>query len=96
MEGQYTVIAIVEAQPGKENELENLLQHVAEQSRAEEACVSYKLHKGIESQQFVLYEKWATPEKHQEQFSKPYIQDFMNKAEELLAQSPQIITTNEI
>lgn len=86
MHKYYTVIVILEAKPGKENELESELKKVAEYSRAESTNIEYKLNKSIDNpKQFILYENWVNKEMHQAQFEKPYIKNFANKLEELLA-----------
>lgn len=85
MSKQHTVIVILEAKHGKEKELEQALQAVVAPSRSEKACIEYRLHKNKEnSAQFILYEIWETQEKHQEQFTKPYIKALADKLADLI------------
>jgi quinol monooxygenase YgiN len=97
MSKPHTVIVILEAKPGKENELEKALQSVVQPSRAEEICLEYKLHQDSSNPaQFILYEQWASREQHQEQFTKPYIIELGQKLESLLAKPYQAIFAHEI
>ena len=92
-----TVIVILEAKPGKENELAQALKKVVEPSRAEDICVEYRLHQNSDNPaQFVLYEQWISRERHQEQFTKPYIIELGQKLEELLAKPYQAVFATEI
>ena len=97
MSPKHTVMVILEAKTGKEKELEDALQAVAELSRAEITNIEYRLHKSIENPaQFILYENWKSKEKHQEQFEKPYILELGTKLEELLDKPYQAYFANEI
>lgn len=82
----HTVMVILEAKLGKENELKKSLLKIAELSRQEDSCIEYHLYQDPDnSSQFGLYEQWKSKELHQEQFKKPYIVEFSSKAESLLA-----------
>ncbi|MFN3233810.1 MAG: putative quinol monooxygenase [Gammaproteobacteria bacterium] len=97
MSKQHTVIAVLEANPGKEFELESALQVVAEYSRAESANIEYRLHKSTDNpRQFILYENWASKEKHQEQFDKPYIKELAEKLGSMLAKPYEAYISEEI
>lgn len=97
MNKAHTVVIILEAKPGMESELESALVSVAEQSRAENTNIEYRLHKSIENpQQFILYENWESKEKHQAQFEKLYIKDFADKLENVLAKPYQGFFAEEI
>lgn len=85
MKKAWTVMCIVEAKPGKEEELKQQLMNVIEPSRKESTCLEYHLHEDINnSARFVLYEKWESKEAHQQQFQKPYILAFASKLDGLL------------
>ena len=86
MSKPHTVIVVLDAAEGKGRELELALETVALPSRAEPACIEYRIHKNIENpNQFVLYENWESKEKHTKQFEKAYIKEFADKAGPLLA-----------
>jgi quinol monooxygenase YgiN len=56
-------VAIFVAKPGKEAELETLLQGLVEPTRQEPGCLQYDLHQDIrEPGRFVFIERWASPE----------------------------------
>jgi quinol monooxygenase YgiN len=93
----HTVVAILEAKPEKGQELESALKAIVTPSRAEKANLEYRLHKSKDNPlQFFLYENWVDGEKHQEQFSKPYITDLVSKLDDLLAKPFQAIFAEEI
>lgn len=93
----HTVIAVLEAKKGKEEELASALKSVVQSSRSESTCLEYRLHRSIENQsQFTLYENWVNKEKHQEQFTKPYIVELGKKLDDLIAKPCQIIFAEEI
>jgi len=83
-------MVILEAKSGKENELKESLLKIAELSRQEDSCIEYHLYQDPDNlSQFGLYEKWKSKELHLEQFKKPYILEFSDKAESLLAKPYQ-------
>ncbi len=97
MSKPHTVIIILEAKAGKETELASALKAVVEPSRSEEICLEYKLHQSNDNPaQFVLYEQWLSKEKHQEQFTKPYIVELGKKLDALLAKPYQVIFATEL
>ena len=86
MDNAYVVVVMLEAKAGKEEDLKQALVKVAQESRKETSCIDYRLHQDQNnSAKFVLYEKWQSADLHQKQFAKPYIEEFANLAEELLA-----------
>lgn len=97
MQKPHTVVVVIEAKDGKENELQSALENIVEPCRAEESCLDYHLHKSVDNAgQFILYETWISKEKHQEQFSKPYIIDLIGKIEGILAKPYQAWYANEL
>lgn len=97
MQKPHTVMVILEAKAGSENELQSALEAVVKPSRSEQTCLEYRLHKSIDNPgQFILYENWISKEKHQEQFTKPYILELGSKLESLLARPYQAIFANEV
>lgn len=97
MKSAYTVVAIVEAKPGKEDILKQALMSVVEPSRAEKTCINYHLHQDLDNPaQFFLYENWISKEAHQEQFSKRYIIELIDQLNGLLAKPYQAIFAKEL
>lgn len=97
MSNTHTVIVTLEAKQGKEKELEAALTTAALASRSEHACLEYRLHRNLENTaQFILYEIWESKEKHQEQFTKPYIKKLANQLPDLLANSFSAIYAEQL
>ena len=93
----YTVMAFLEAKPGKESELKQRLDDVVGPSRAENTCLEYRLHQDLNNPaQFVIYENWQSKEAHQLQFQKSYITALIEKLDGLLAKPYQAIFAEEI
>ena len=93
----YTVVAILEAKIGKENDLKLALEKVVEPSRNEATNLEFRLHQDVENpEQFVLYENWQSQAAHQQQFTKPYIQELAQQIGDLLAKPFQIICAQEL
>lgn len=56
-----TIVAIFEANPGREDELATALQALVAPTRAEAGCLNYDLHRDLEqSGRFLFYENWET------------------------------------
>ena len=97
MDQKHTVVVILEAQAGKEDELKVALEAVVEPSRAEPSCLEYRLHQDQDNPaQFMLYENWVSKEKHQEQFEKSYILALGAKLGSLLAKPYQVLFAKEV
>ena len=97
MSKPHTVIVVLEAKQGKEKELASALEAVVHPSRSERTCLEYRLHRSLENPaQFVLYENWESKDKHQEQFTKPYIVELGEKLTDLLAKPYQAIFAEEV
>ena len=92
---QYTVIVILEAKPGRAEELKRCLLAVAAQSAAEYSNLEYRLFQDRKQREkFALFEVWRSQDWHQKQFDKPYIQTFCKDAMPLLAR-PYVILSGD-
>jgi len=81
----HTVMVMLEAKAGKESELKESLLKIADLSRQEESCIEYRLYQNPDyPSKFGLYEQWKSRELHQQQFSKPYILEFVGRVDALL------------
>ena len=59
-----TVIAHMKALPGKEQELRAALEDLVDPTLAEDGCVNYDLHQGVDDPSwFFFYENWESGEK---------------------------------
>lgn len=82
----HTVMVLLEAKLGEEETLKAELLRVASLSRLEPSCISYDIYQdGANPAKFGLFERWKSRELHQQQFSKPYIAEFAERAQALLA-----------
>lgn len=94
---KHTVLVILEAKPGKDNELKEALINVIKPSRAEKACLEYRLHQDSnDPTKFILYENWENAEAHQQQFAKPYIVNLADRLSDLLAKPFQVFFAKEL
>lgn len=94
---KHTVIAILEAKPEEAAFLEAELLKIGEYSRKESYCQEYRVHKDKSNPaKFVLFENWDSAEDHKKQFEKPYILEFMQKADGKLAKPYEVIMAEEI
>jgi len=56
-----TIVAIFEANPGREEELSHALRALVAPTRAEPGCLNYDLHRDLVTPgRFLFYENWET------------------------------------
>ncbi|MFB3829234.1 MAG: putative quinol monooxygenase [Bryobacteraceae bacterium] len=92
-----TVVAEMQAKPGKEEALKQQLLALIEPTRKEEGCVQYDLHVGTDSAgQFVFYENWTSRELLDRHLASPHLRAFLAVAGGLLVEPPRIATYNRI
>jgi quinol monooxygenase YgiN len=61
----HTVLVLIEAKPGKENEVKKILHALVKPSRQEEGCINYDLHDCPDnSGKFMFYENWTSKAAH--------------------------------
>ena len=86
-----TVIGVLQAQPGKEDELAGVLGGLLEPSRAEEGCRAYALHRGIaDPARFAMVERWASQEAIDTHMASPHLGAALEALGSLLAAPPEI------
>ncbi|MEO6886250.1 MAG: putative quinol monooxygenase [Jatrophihabitantaceae bacterium] len=60
---EISTVAIITAKPGSAEQVEQALQTLAEGTHAEEGCLHYSLHRGLQDPNvFVTIEKWRSQE----------------------------------
>lgn len=80
-----TVVAILRAQPGKEEELRETLESLIEPTRQEDGSHTYALHRDTEDPStFIFYENWTSPEHLDAHFASPHLTDFVARIPNLL------------
>ena len=92
-----TVIALIKAKPGKEEELKQELLSLIPTTRQEPGCLNYDLHVAADDAAlFLFHENWESKQQLDDHLARPHLTAFLGKADTLLAQPPQIILWNRI
>ena len=91
MSDQLTLLAVLTAIPGQEDELGRRLGALVAPSRAEEGCLNYDLHRSNDdSAVWMLYENWRSRADLDEHLRKPYLVSFLADQREVLAREIDI------
>jgi quinol monooxygenase YgiN len=86
-----TVVAQVQAKPGRETELRKELRSLLGPSRSDAGCINYDLHQRTDDpHQFLLYENWASQDHLTAHLQQPHVQSLLNKLKEMAAEPPSI------
>ncbi len=81
-----TIIVILRAREGQETLLEAELRALAGPSRREEGCLTYNLHRAIDTPgALLLHEVWASREAHAEHTHTPHFLRWNARKDALLA-----------
>ena len=92
-----TLVAVLEAQEGKEKEMENALMEMIPKVQSEEGTLAYILHRSQSKPgKFLFYEKYKDEAALTHHSSTPYIKELFEKVGPLLAGSPSIETYDEL
>ncbi|GAA3231481.1 putative quinol monooxygenase [Pseudonocardia petroleophila] len=92
-----TVVATMRAQPGKEEELQALLEGLIEPTRAEADCTTYALHRGSQDPAvFIFIEHWTDQAALDAHLGTPHLQAALPKIPELLDGELVITTLNRV
>jgi quinol monooxygenase YgiN len=85
------VVAILEAKPGSETEVEAALQALVPPTRSEPGCISYDLYVSKSTPgTFVTIERWRTQEDLDGHLETPHIREALSVASDHLAGDPRI------
>jgi quinol monooxygenase YgiN len=86
-----TVIATVQAKPGKERQLEQELFLLVPFTVEEQGCINYDLLKAVEIPgKFVFYENWESKQDLDRHLASEHVRSFLTRADGLLASPVQI------
>ncbi len=84
---QVTVLATIKAKKGLEETVRNEILALVPPTRAEEGCLNYDLHRSCDDPAvFMLYENWVSKDDLDKHLAMPYLQAFLGKAENMLAE----------
>ena len=87
LDQKLTVLARIRAKAGKEDQVLQEIDALIAPTRAEEGCINYDLHRAQDDPAlFCLYENWRSRRDLDDHLATPYLQAFLGKAEELLAE----------
>ena len=90
-EKKVTVLATIKAKPGLEEQVRDAVMALVPPTRKESGCINYDLHQSTDDKSlFMLYENWVTKKDLDEHLQMPYLQDFLGKADEILAEPVDI------
>ena len=88
---KVTVLATIKAKKGLEETVKNEIQALIGPTRAEAGCLNYDLHQSCDDKAvFMLYENWVSKEDLDKHLATPYLQAFLGKAPDLVAEPVQI------
>jgi len=80
-----TVVATMRAKPGKEEELQEVLEALIAPTRAEADCVTYALHRGAQDPAvFIFVEHWTDQSALDAHLGTPHLQAALPRIPELL------------
>jgi len=88
---KVTVLARCKAKPGMEKQLERELLALVGPARSESGCMNYDIHQSAADKSvFMLYENWVSKQALDEHLAMDYLQHFLEKASEILAEPVEI------
>ena len=94
---KVTVVVRIKAKAGEENRVEEELLALLPPSRAESGCINFDLHRAIDDDSvFLVHENWVTEEDLGEHFKMSYIEEWLIKAEGLLAEPMELTRWQQI
>lgn len=81
-----TVVALIQAAPGKSAFVKAELEKLATATRMEDGCVQYDLHQdNTDPHRFLFYENWASRELWQVHMASPHLAAYRRATEGALA-----------
>ncbi|MCP5525093.1 MAG: antibiotic biosynthesis monooxygenase [Verrucomicrobiales bacterium] len=92
-----TVVAIMKAKPGQEENLRQALLALIPPTRVEPGCINYDLHVAAEDPgKFLFFENWTTKIDLDTHLANTHLREFGAKADALLAAPPEITLWSRI
>ncbi len=86
-----TVAARIHARAETCDDVKNELLEMVAQTHQEKGCIAFDLHQSLDDPcQFLLSEMWASRQDLDHHLEKPYIKGFIEKADSLLIEPPDI------
>lgn len=92
-----TVVAEMQAKPGKEADLRAAVTALVAPTHQEDGCVQYDLHESTDQPgRFVFYENWTSRQALEQHGASAHIQAFRAKAGEMLVEPARVLTYTRI
>lgn len=92
-----TVVARLQALPGKEAEVKQELLSLISPSRKDDGCLNYDLHQGVDSPGlFIFHENWVSKAHLDRHLAKPDLQAVLGRVGPMLSEPPQITLLERI
>jgi quinol monooxygenase YgiN len=89
---EVVVVGSFTARPGKELEAEEAFKALVAPTHAEDGCVLYALHRGVDDpRRLTFIERWASRQALDAHLASPHIKDVLTRAEELFGDSGEIV-----
>ena len=86
-----TVVALIQAKPGKTTALKRALTAMVAATRTEAGCLNYDLHQDTEdTRNFIFHENWTSEAHLSAHLDSPHLHAFRAQADELLAEPPKM------
>ena len=91
------ISAVLQANPGKEDELEKLLLTLLDPVSKETDTLEYRIHRALDNPgRFFFYEKYTNRSAIDSHMATPHFKALLVKLDGLIAQPPEIILHEEI
>jgi len=88
---QVTIMGIIRAKQGKEEELRRAILSTVAPARSEDGCINYDMHQALDDKsRFMSYQNWASMEDLQRHRQMPYMLEYLSSAGQMLAGEPDI------
>lgn len=88
---EIIVVAEMQGQAGKIDELRRELRALLAPTRAEERCILYEMHERVDQPGvFLFYEIWESPSALEAHLATPHLQRFFALVPELLEGEPEL------
>ena len=85
MSERISLVAYLQAKPGKEPELVDTLLSLVGPPRQEAGCIDYHLHRSNEDlRRFMFYENWHSKKDLNGHLAKPHLVPLLSRTDELL------------
>jgi quinol monooxygenase YgiN len=89
---EVVVVGSFSARPGKEREAEETFRALLEPTHAEDGCILYALHRGVDDpQRLTFIERWASREALDAHLGSPHVKDVLARADDLFGDSAEIV-----